>query len=86
MLLRKTGHHAAHLDIPMHDPLSAIEDHLKLGKDGRRPFVGLARVRRAQGAGQILTAPDGGLQRLRDGFPHPVGTVPKLNVTHLLSP
>src|SRR5882724_4911102 len=29
---------------------------------------------------QILTAPDDGLQRLRNGFSHPVGTVPKLYV------
>ena len=86
MLLRKTGHYAAHLDIPTHDPFRAIEDRLELRKDRRRPLVRLARVRRAQGAAQILTAPDDGLQRLRDGFSHPVGTVPKLYVTHLRCP
>ncbi len=83
MLLRKTGHYAAHVDIPTRDPFCAIENCLKLRKDRRRPLIGLARVRRAEAAGQILTAADDGLQRLRDGFSHPVGTVPKLYVTHL---
>jgi hypothetical protein len=36
MLLRKTGHHAADLDIPTHDPFRAIEDCLEPGKDRRR--------------------------------------------------
>src|SRR6266404_9270891 len=37
-------------------------------------------------SGSVLTAPDDGLQRLRDGFSHPVGTVPRLYVTHLRCP
>ena len=51
MLLRKTGHYAAHVDIPTRDPFCAIENCLKLRKDRRRPLIGLARVRRAEAAG-----------------------------------